>query len=131
MSFELTREYINNLKELITQFDEKTVKSLVVHLHPADIADIFDELTIEEANFLYMDLEGETRSDVLIEMDDDKRERFLNALSGEEIAKQFIEEMDSDDAADVIGELPEEKQEEVLQHIEDVNWCHNDVARNL
>jgi len=120
MSFELTREFVSNLKELIARYDGKSVANLVSHLHPADIADIFDELTIEEANFLYLDLEGETRSDVLIEMDDDKRERFLNALSGEEIAKQFIGEMDSDDAADVIGELPEEKQEEVLQHIEDV-----------
>jgi len=120
MSFELTREFLSNLKELIAQTDGKSVANLVSHLHPADIADILDELTIEDANFLYMDLEGETRADVLIEMDDDKRERFLNALSGEEIAKQFIEEMDSDDAADVIGELPEEKQEEVLQHIEDV-----------
>ncbi|MFC2080757.1 magnesium transporter [Bacteroidota bacterium] len=120
MSFELTREFIINLKELIDQSDEKSVASLVSHLHPADIADIFDELSFEEAKFLYLDLEGEQRADVLIELDDDTRERFLNTLSGEEIAKQFIEEMDSDDAADVIGELSEEKQEEVLQHIEDV-----------
>ncbi len=120
MSFELTREFIGNLKELIAQYDEKSVANLVSHLHPADIADIFDELDIEEAKFLYLDLDGETRADILIEMDDDKRERFLNALSGKEIAKQFIGEMDSDDAADVIGQLPEEKQEEVLQHIEDV-----------
>jgi magnesium transporter len=120
MSFELTREYISNLKELITQFDEKTVKSLVVHLHPADIAEIFNELNIEEAKFIYQHLDGEQRADLLIELEDDTRERLLKAMSGEEIAKHFIEEMDSDDAADVIGELPEKKQEEVLQHIEDV-----------
>jgi magnesium transporter len=120
MSFELTREFVSNLKELISQYDGKSVANLVSHLHPADIADIFDELNIEEAKFLYLDLEGEKRADVLIELDDDTRERFLDALSGEEIAKQFIEEMDSDDAADVIGELSEERQEEVLQHIEDV-----------
>jgi magnesium transporter len=120
MSFELTREFISNLKELIGRYDEKSVANLVSHLHPADIADIFDELNIEEAKFLYLDLDGETRADILIEMDDDKRERFLDAFSGEEIAKQFIGEMDSDDAADVIGDLPQEKKEEVLQHIEDV-----------
>ncbi len=121
MSFELTREFLSSLKEMIALYDEKSVANLVSHLHPADIADIFDELNIEEAKFLYMDLDGEKRADLLIELDDDTRERFLNALSGEEIAKQFIEEMDSDDAADVIGELSEEKQEEVLQHIEDVD----------
>jgi magnesium transporter len=120
MSFELTREFISNLKVLIAEYDGKSVANLVSHLHPADIADIFDELSIEEAKFLYLDLDGEKRADVLIEMDDDKRDRFLDALSGKEIAKQFIEEMDSDDAADVIGELSDERKEEVLQHIEDV-----------
>ena len=120
MSFELTREFVSNLRELIGQSDERSVASLVSHLHPADIADIFDELDIEEAKFLYLDLDGETRADVLIELDDDTREKFLKAMSAEEIAKHFIEEMDSDDAADVIGELSEEKQEEVLQHIEDI-----------
>jgi len=121
MPFDLTREYIDNLKELIDQYDEKTVSNLISPLHPADIAEIFNEITIEEAKFLYMILEGETRADVIIELEEDTRERFLKALSGEEIAKQFIEEMDSDDAADVIGELSEDLQEEILQHIEDTD----------
>jgi magnesium transporter len=120
MPFELTREFIGNLREQIAQDDETSVAELVSNLHPADIADIFDELNIEEARYVYLHLNGEERSDVLIEMEEDTRERFLKLLSGEEIATQFIKEMDSDDAADVIGELPEEKQEEILQHIQDV-----------
>jgi magnesium transporter len=120
MPFELTREFISNLRELIDQKDKKSVDDLVSNLHPADIADIFDELNIEEARYVYLHLNGEERSDVLIEMEEDTRERFLKLLSGEEIATQFIKEMDSDDAADVIGELPEQRQEEILQHIEDV-----------
>ncbi len=120
MPFELTREFISDLRELIEQNDEKSVADLVSNLHPADIAEVFDELDIEEARFVYLHLNGEVRSDVLIEMEDDTRERYLKALTGEEIATQFIKEMDSDDAADVIGELPEQKQEEILQHIQDV-----------
>ena len=120
MPFELTREYISNLKEQIEQDDEKSVVDLVSNLHPADIADIFDELNIEEAKYVYLHMDTEKGADILIELEDDTRERFLKALSGEEIATQFIKEMDSDDAADVIGELPEQRQEEILQHIEDV-----------
>lgn len=120
MHFELTREFISNLQELIDQYDSKTVSELVAPLHFADIAEILNELSSDEAKFLYMLLDGETRADVLIEMEDDARERFLKVLSGEEIARQFITEMDSDDAADLIGELSEELQEEVLQHIKDV-----------
>ena len=118
--FELTREFISNLREQIQQNDEKSVADLISNLHPADLADIFDELNMEEARYIYLHLDGEERSDVLIEMEEDTRDRFLKLLSGEEIATQFIKEMDSDDAADVIGELPEQMQEEILQHIEDV-----------
>jgi magnesium transporter len=120
MPFELTREYISNLKEQIELNDEISVADLVSNLHPADIADIFDELNIEEAKYVYQRVDTEKGADILIELEDDTRERFLKALSGEEIATQFIKEMDSDDAADVIGELPEQRQEEILQHIEDV-----------
>ena len=45
---------------------------------------------------------------------------FLAELPSDVIAKQFITEMDSDDAADVIGDLSEEIQEEVLSHIDDI-----------
>jgi magnesium transporter len=120
MPFELTREFISNLREVIGQNNEKSVTDLLSNLHPADIAEIFDELNIEEAKYLYLHVDVEKGADILIELEDDTRERFLEALSGEEIATQFIKEMDSDDAADVIGELPEQRQEEILQHIEDV-----------
>ena len=120
MPHKITREYIDNLQKLIEQHDEKSVTTLVQTLHAADIAEVFNVLSMEEAKFLYMLLDGEKRGDVIIELEDDRREWFLKALSGKEIARQFIEEMDSDDAADVIGELSEEMQEEVLQHIKDV-----------
>src|SRR5690606_35885113 len=45
---------------------------------------------------------------------------FLSFLTSAEIASVFIDNMDSDDAADVIAELPEAKQDEVLAHIRDV-----------
>jgi len=120
MPLEITREYIDNLQEMIDQRDEKSVLTLVQLLHAADIAEVFNVISLEEAKFLYMLLDGEKRADVIIELEDDIRERFLKALSGEEIARHFIEEMDSDDAADVIGELSEDMQEEVLQNIKDV-----------
>ncbi len=55
-----------------------------------------------------------------MELEEDDRENFLEALPSEVIASQFIDHMDSDDAADVIGDLAEEKKQEVLLHIDDV-----------
>lgn len=120
MRFELTREYLEALKASIQQEDKNLIQELTGKLHPVEIADIFDELNIEEARLVYIHLNKELASDVLVELEEDVRERFLSYLSGEEIATEFIDNMDSDDAADIIGELPEKKQDEVLSHIKDV-----------
>lgn len=120
MPFELTKEYIDELKEVIEKNDEVTAVKLIDDLHAADIAEIYDELNIEETKFLFLLLDSETASDVLAELEEDDRERFLKLVPGDVIAKQFIKKMDSDDAADVIGELSQEKKEEVLSHIDDV-----------
>lgn len=120
MNFELTREYIERLREIIEARDEATAITMMRELHAADIAEIYISLSIEEARFLYLLLEGEKASDVLAELEEDDREKFLRALPSEVIAEQFIHNMDSDDAADVIADLPEEKKEEVLQYLKDV-----------
>lgn len=118
-AFELTREYLDNLREAVTSDDSVTAFKLTEELHPADIAEVFDELSIEEAKYIYLLFDGEKAADILVELEDDVRERFLNALPGDVIAKQFIDNMESDDAADVINELSDDKRAEVLQNIDD------------
>ena len=120
MQFEISREFIEQIKELIENNLEKEVKDLVEDLHPADIAEIMDELTMDEAKFIYMLLEGEKASDVLVEIPENDRRRFLKVLPPEIIASKFIEYMDSDDAADIVADLDEELQQEVLNEIEDI-----------
>ena len=118
--FELSREFISELRQAIGDNNEKTSLRLIEDFHAADIAELYNELDIEEARYLYLLLDGELASDVLAELDEDDRERFLKVLPGDLIAQKFIDNMDSDDAADVIGDLDEEKKQEVLLHLEDV-----------
>ena len=120
MQFELTREYIDQLKIIIDEKNEAEAIGLMKELHPADIAEIYDELNTEEAKFLYLLLDGDTAADVLAELEEDDRVRFLRILPLEVIARQFIGKMDSDDAADVIGGMSDEQQEEILSHIDDI-----------
>ncbi|MBN1950715.1 MAG: magnesium transporter [Bacteroidales bacterium] len=118
--FELTREFIDELKKAVGTNDETLVYNLVKDLHAADIAELYGGLSMDEAKYVYLLLDNEKAGDVLIELEEDDRDRFLHALPGEVIARQFIEKMDSDDAADVIGDLPQDKKEEVLQNIDDL-----------
>jgi len=120
MQFELTREYIDDLKNLIDQENATEAKAKIEDLHAADIADILDELNTEEAIYIFLLLDGDTGADVLAEIEEDDRKRFIKVLPIEVIAKKFIDHMDSDDAADLIGGMSDEKQEEILSQIEDV-----------
>ncbi|WP_319499570.1 magnesium transporter [uncultured Draconibacterium sp.] len=120
MSFEATREYIEHLRELIEEGNKKEVAALMEDLHPADIAEVLEDLNTEEAKFIYLLLDGEKASDVLIEIDEDDRRRFLRVIPPEMIATRFIEYMDSDDAADIVADLDEDIQKEVLNEIEDI-----------
>lgn len=116
----MNKEELEKVEQLIEQKDSEQLKGLLADLHPADIAELCNELDAEEARFIYLLLDNETAADVLIEMDEDARKEFLEILPSETIAKRFVDYMDSDDAVDIIREMDEEKQEEVLSHIEDI-----------
>ena len=118
MQFELTKEFISEISNAINKGDSHFIVSHVNELHPADIAEIMDYVNLHEAQYIYELLDEEQAADVLVEIDEDVRDKFLASLSAKEIAES-IENMDSDDATDLIQDLPEKKQEEVLSEIKD------------
>lgn len=118
MRFELTKETFETLQNAIARQDIAWIEENIFELHDADIAHIIDELDEKEARFVYDLLTEDTQAEVLVELDDEVRERLLKTYSSQEIADQ-IEHLDSDDAVDVISELPAEQVEEVISHISD------------
>ncbi|PCI94862.1 MAG: magnesium transporter [Flavobacteriales bacterium] len=120
MHFELTKEYLEELKVAVESNAEAKVLELIEGLHAVDVAEILDEQSTKDAKAFYTLLPEELAADALVELDEDTREKFLDTISSEEIAEKIIDNLDSDDAADVIGELSEKKQDEVLSHIEDL-----------
>nr|WP_231374046.1 magnesium transporter [Aureivirga marina] len=126
MQFELTKEIIREIKENIANQQQKVILDSLKDIHPADIADIMDELNFEEAIFIFKILDKEKKADVLTELDDDSREKVLNALSSKEIAEE-IDDLETDDAADIIAELTDQKKEEVISQIEDTEHAKDIV----
>lgn len=116
----MNEDFIKEIKRLIESQDSEKVKESLANLHPADIAELCNDLSVDEAKFVYRLLDNETAADVLVEMDEDARKEFLDLLPLEIIAKRFVDYMDTDDAVDLIRELDEEKQDELLSHIEDI-----------
>ena len=117
---ELTKEYIENLKQVIDNKDDEKAKDLLRDLYPADVAELFQELDTQETIYFYSLMDDEKAADALMELDDDERNKLLKKLPIEMIAKRFVDNMDTDDAVDLMRGLDEDVQEEILSHIEDV-----------
>ncbi|MDO1501943.1 magnesium transporter [Winogradskyella maritima] len=118
MQFQLTDMLVEQVKHFVLNQDDKALKNLLSEYHYADIAEILDELNLDDSVYVIKLLDSETTSDILMELDEDNREKVLKNLSSKEIAEE-VEELDTDDAADIIAELPEERQAEVISKIED------------
>lgn len=118
MPFQLTKELIEKIEFLI---EEQNNQELLLHfedLHHADIAEILDELNLDEATYIIKLLDSDKTAEVLMELDENDREKILNNLNAKEIADE-IREMDTDDAADIISELTEEVKEQVINNLQD------------
>jgi len=118
---EINSAYIEELTTLIEGKESSRLSDIITSIHVADIAEIIEDLSTHNAKYFYNLIDNEEESaNVLIELEDDTRERLLKDLSAKEIAEVVIDKLETDDAADVIGELSEDKKEEVLSHIENV-----------
>ena len=116
--FQINDELIDHIIDLIDSSNDEKLLRTFNELHHADIAEILEELISDQATYIIKLLDSEKTSDILMELDDDYREKILNNLSSKEIAEE-VEELDTDDATDIISELPEERQKRVISKIED------------
>lgn len=118
MRFELTKDFLEILRQKIAEQEILWIQENVLVLHFADVAEILDKLSNEEAKFIYFLVDEDTQADILMELEEEVRDRFLFSLSIKEIADQ-LENLDSNDAADILGELSEDKIQEVISQMDD------------
>jgi CBS domain-containing protein/sporulation protein YlmC with PRC-barrel domain len=86
-------------------------------IHPADLADIVEELGPAEREAIFQTIDSEVAAEALSEVDPKMQASILESLEPEKAA-DIIEEMAPDEAADVLGELEEETSKEILQEME-------------
>ena len=126
--FQLSEELLEQVISDIASENDKALQTLFKEYHYADLAEIFDNLQIEQAVYLFKLIDSEKTADMLTELDEDVRESILDALSSEEIATE-INKLDTDDAVDIVAELPMDIQKEVIDQISDTE--HADDIREL
>jgi len=118
MKFELSKEFLDQLELDIEQKNNAQITEQISQLHPADIADVMGNLSIDHAKYIYELLDEELAAESLMELEDEFRENLLKLFSPQEIAEQ-ADNLDTDDAADLLGELSEDEIDEVIAQMED------------
>ncbi|MDP2160748.1 MAG: magnesium transporter [Flavobacterium sp.] len=126
MEFKISRDFLAQIEQLIGENKEQELYDLLHDIHYADIAEIMEELDQKEASYIFNLLDSEKTAEILLELDEEVREKILKSLTAKEIAEE-LDELSTDDAADIIAELPQEKKEQVISELEDVEHAKDIV----
>lgn len=90
---------------------------LLENMHPADLADIVENLGHEDRTAIFNTMDSETAAELLSEVDLDMQTQIIESLHTEKAA-EILEEMEPSEAADVLHELEHDKSEEILDEME-------------
>jgi CBS domain-containing protein/sporulation protein YlmC with PRC-barrel domain len=88
------------------------------HMHPADLADIVEDLAPAEREAIIGSIDSEVAADALSEVEDPKMQASILESLEPEKAADIVEEMAPDEAADVLSEMEEETSEEILDEMD-------------
>jgi sporulation protein YlmC with PRC-barrel domain/CBS domain-containing protein len=111
-----------NFVDVIETDPARRVKLKISHeglakLHPADIADIVEDLAPDERQAVFQTLDQEVAAEALEEVEPKVQKSIVESLDSERAA-EIVEEMDPDAAADLLADLPEERTEQILVQME-------------
>ncbi|GCE17931.1 magnesium transporter MgtE N-terminal domain-containing protein [Dictyobacter kobayashii] len=101
---------------LATPPTSRTLSGHLSELHPADIASIVHQVTVEQGARLIERLDNEMAADTMEEIDTERQAQILENLPDER-ATGILHAMGPDEVADLLGQLPEERQQELLRQL--------------
>jgi magnesium transporter len=117
-SFELDKSDLLKIKQAL-EGDDDALKAFISEYHPSEIAILFESISQESRERIISILPAELASEVISEMDSEFHpEKLLENLLPER-RSEIVEELDYDDATDIISQLPEEQQQEILEELDE------------
>lgn len=112
----LNPAFVDGVTAALGSGDLERVRALVEPLHPADVADLFEQVDGDERAALALALGGKLDADAFAEMNDYVRDELIDALEPQQVA-DVVQQLDTDDAVAIIEDLDAEDQREVLRSL--------------
>ena len=119
VDFELTTEFRDRFQEALEKRDKIFIIKELEQIVPADITTLLYEFNSEESKYVIDLLDVSVRAEIIRDLDPDTRKTFLKEFDVASLV-EFINVIDSDDAADILNELPIKTSEEVIAGLEPV-----------
>lgn len=113
---QITQDFIDDFKDLVDRGQTGLLRNILIDLHPADMAELIERLSSEDQAKVFDLLSDEVAGSVIAEMDPHKRQNLLNGFGPDRIFA-IIDELESDDAADMVAELPPDLAERVFRRM--------------
>ena len=120
----ITWEFVESLDPDIQKLHIRLKRSKIADLHPADIADLMEDLTYKERELIFNALDKETAAKTMIESEPQVQKDFLKAMKLNNIL-EILENIPPNHAADIISVMPEHLRNEIFRHM------NRDVARKV
>jgi len=113
VEFELTKDFRDRFQEALDKRDSDFIRESLAGIKSADIAELLYEFNAEEWKYVMDLLPLPTQVEIVNNLDPDTRTKYLKIYEPAEIVN-FLNQLASDDVADILHELPIKEREEVL-----------------
>jgi magnesium transporter len=117
VEFELTKEFRDRFQQALDERDAEFIRTSLAHVKPADITALLYEFNSQESKYVMDLLSLEIQSQIINDLDSDTRKKYLKIYPPDAIAT-FLNQLASDDTADILHELPVKEREQVLVQLE-------------
>ncbi|RAW01679.1 magnesium transporter [Pseudochryseolinea flava] len=117
VEFELTKEFRDRFQQALDERDQNFIQQSLIDVKPADITSLLYEFNAVESKYVMDLLPIEVQSEVIRDLDPDTRKRNIKIYQLPEVV-QLLNQLASDDAADILHELPVKDREIVLGGLE-------------
>ncbi len=118
--FALPSQLFDDVLDAVEADDAPALNGLLDPLHPADIADLLEQIMPRDRTALLTLWKGGMDGDILSELGDNLREEVIDSLGPKELASA-VRNLESDDVVDLIEDLEDEQQEAVLTALDDAD----------
>ncbi|MEL6409178.1 MAG: magnesium transporter [Pseudomonadota bacterium] len=116
--YALDQQAVARIIHAVDNTDQAGLLSELEPLHPADIADLLEQINAFDRRRLIELYGHDFEGDVLSELDDAIREEVINILNPEVLA-EAVRDLESDDVVDLVEDLEDKQQAAILEVLED------------